>query len=73
MEQDDTATNQDSGKYNTDAGGPGTTHDDKGDMKLNMTYTDDREEICSIASMSSLANYDKNRKSIMAKLSEIKT
>jgi hypothetical protein len=42
-------------------------------VKVNVTYTDDREEICSIASMSSLANYDKNRKNIMAKLSEIKT
>lgn len=42
-------------------------------VKANVTYTDDREEICSIASMSSLANYDKNRKNIMAKLSEIKT
>lgn len=39
----------------------------------NMSYSEDREEICSIASMSSLANYDKNRKNIMAKLSEIKT
>ena len=46
--------------------------DDAG-MKVNVTYTDDREEICSIASVSSLANYDKNRKNIMAKLSEIKT
>ena len=81
MEQDDTVTNMDSGKYVSDcmrdgnAGGvaAATTNEDKGDMKMNMTYTDDREEICSIASMSSLANYDKNRKSIMAKLSEIKT
>ncbi len=46
--------------------------DDAG-VKVNVTYTDDREEICSIASVSSLANYDKNRKNIMAKLSEIKT
>ena len=42
-------------------------------VKVNVTYTDDREEICSIASMSSLASYDKNRKNIMSKLSEIKT
>eukprot|EP00347_Sterkiella_histriomuscorum_P005198 403357516 len=41
--------------------------------KVNVTYTDDREEICSIASVSSLANYDKNRKNILNKLSEIKT
>ena len=38
-----------------------------------VTYTDDREEICSIASVSSLANYDKNRKNIVNLLSEIKT
>ncbi len=42
-------------------------------VKVHVTYNDDREELCSIASMSSLASYDKNRKNIMAKLSEIKT
>ncbi len=42
-------------------------------VKQNASYTEEREDICSIASMSSLANYDKNRKNIMAKLSEIKT
>ena len=52
----------------------GMTHGGDGaDIKVNVTFNDDREEICSIASMSSLANYDKNRKNIMAKLSEIKT
>jgi hypothetical protein len=50
-----------------------TALDQGENVKVNVTYTDDREEICSIASMSSLANYDKNRKNIMAKLSEIKT
>lgn len=50
-----------------------TALDQNENVKVNVTYTDDREEICSIASMSSLANYDKNRKNIMAKLSEIKT
>jgi hypothetical protein len=49
------------------------THGEDQGAKPQVTYTDDREEICSIASMSSLANYDKNRKNIMAKLSEIKT
>ena len=46
---------------------------EEGGPKVNVTYTDDREEICSIASVSSLANYDKNRKNILNKLSEIKT
>jgi hypothetical protein len=50
-----------------------TNFNEPENVKVNVTYTDDREEICSIASMSSLANYDKNRKNIMAKLSEIKT
>lgn len=50
-----------------------TNMGDGENVKVNVTHNDEREEICSIASMSSLANYDKNRKSIMAKLSEIKT
>lgn len=49
------------------------THGLEENKGANVTYTDEREDICSIASMSSLANYDKNRKNIMAKLSEIKT
>jgi hypothetical protein len=46
---------------------------DEGGPRMHVTYTDDREEITSIASVSSLANYDKNRKNILNKLSEIKT
>lgn len=57
-------------RHTTDVGTAGMEGDQKGQQ---VTYTEDREEICSIASMSSLANYDKNRKNIMAKLSEIKT
>lgn len=50
-----------------------TAMGEEGGPRMNVTYTDDREEICSIASVSSLANYDKNRKNILNKLSEIKT
>ena len=50
-----------------------TAMGEEGGPRMNVTYTDDREEICSIASVSSIANYDKNRKNILAKLSEIKT
>lgn len=50
-----------------------TAMGDEGGPRMNVTYTDDREEITSIASVSSLANYDKNRKNILNKLSEIKT
>jgi hypothetical protein len=41
--------------------------------ELKFTYQEDREEICSLASVSSLAGYGSSDKGLINKLSEIKT
>jgi len=44
-----------------------------GGMNMSATYTDDREEICSIASVASFAAFDKERTNIINMLSNIKS
>ena len=41
--------------------------------ELKFTYQEDREEISSLASISSLAGYNSTDKGLISKLSEIKT
>ena len=64
-----TASIMDSKNTHDTAGGGGIM--DKEELKF--TYQEDREEISSLASISSLAGYNSTDKGLINKLSEIKT
>ena len=58
-------------KNTHETGGAGGLAMEKDELKF--TYQEDREEISSLASISSLAGYNTNDKGLINKLSEIKT